>query len=152
MGKFAVGDGRYRNKFAVGDGRHRGPYSKTVAEKQAALDLSGTSSCIHGHSLTAENAYTNNGWKACKTCRNMHSREQKRKHKAAIRWYKSTHPCTDCGEADPVVLEFDHLGGKDFNLSTGGSRSLTLVIAEIQKCEVVCANCHRRRTAVRGDF
>jgi hypothetical protein len=64
-----------------------------------------------------------------------------------------THPCIDCGEADPVVLEFDHLEAKEFNVSYG-VRHLTWesVLAEIAKCDVVCANCHRRRTASRGGF
>jgi transcriptional regulator with XRE-family HTH domain len=60
--------------------------------------------------------------------------------------------CTDCGERDPVVLEFDHIGEKVAHvarlLSDGASKKA--VDAEIARCEVVCANCHRRRTARRG--
>ena len=62
-------------------------------------------------------------------------------------------PCTDCGEKDPLVLEFDHMGDKKFNIAKGiRDRNWTSVLAEIAKCEVVCANCHRRRTARRGGF
>ena len=58
--------------------------------------------------------------------------------------YFSTHPCTDCGEADPVVLEFDHLGDKLFNIGEALTyRNWESILAEIEKCEVVCANCHR---------
>jgi hypothetical protein len=61
-----------------------------------------------------------------------------------------THPCTDCREADPLVLEFDHLGDKSFNVGSAlPYRSWKSILAEIAKCEVVCANCHRRRTAQR---
>lgn len=64
--------------------------------------------------------------------------------------YFSEHPCTDCGETDPVVLEFDHLRDKEFEV---GPKLATypwkVVLAEIEKCEVVCGNCHKRRTARR---
>ena len=64
--------------------------------------------------------------------------------------YFQTHPCTDCGETDPVVLEFDHLRDKLFDIASGiHYRAWAKVLAEIEKCEVVCANCHRRRTARR---
>ncbi|HSH21677.1 MAG TPA: hypothetical protein VK992_03550 [Candidatus Caenarcaniphilales bacterium] len=63
------------------------------------------------------------------------------------------HPCADCGENDPLVLEFDHLECKSFSISKGlRDRSWSAVLEEMQKCDVVCANCHRRRTARRGGF
>jgi hypothetical protein len=64
--------------------------------------------------------------------------------------YFKTHPCTDCGELDPIVLEFDHLGDKEFAIGPELSRrNWPSILAEMEKCEVVCANCHRRRTARR---
>jgi hypothetical protein len=67
--------------------------------------------------------------------------------------YFGTHPCVDCGETDRVVLEFDHQGDKCFNVSSGvRDRSWQAVLQEIAKCEVVCANCHRRRTSVNRGF
>ena len=64
--------------------------------------------------------------------------------------YFQTHPCVDCGERDPIVLEFDHLRDKSFAIGQAlhGYRWQT-ILDEIAKCEVVCANCHRRRTARR---
>jgi hypothetical protein len=60
-------------------------------------------------------------------------------------------PCVDCGESDPLILEFDHLGRKRFNIATGlRDRNWDSVLDEIAKCDVVCANCHRRRTAQRA--
>jgi hypothetical protein len=60
-------------------------------------------------------------------------------------------PCTDCGETDPVVLEFDHLRDKKFEVGNQfASRNWKEILDEIAKCEVVCANCHRRRTAARA--
>jgi hypothetical protein len=70
--------------------------------------------------------------------------------------YFAEHPCADCGENDPVVLEFDHLDAttKSFNIGAGLTyRAWDSILAEMEKCEVVCANCHRRRTARRrGSF
>ena len=64
--------------------------------------------------------------------------------------YFEAHPCMDCGETDPVVLEFDHLRDKSFNIGQDlARRAWKSVLDEIEKCEVVCANCHRRRTARR---
>jgi len=66
--------------------------------------------------------------------------------------YLSASGCRDCGLRDADVLEFDHVGKKKGEIShlvfTGPSvRSL---LAEMARCEVVCANCHRRRTARRA--
>jgi hypothetical protein len=61
-------------------------------------------------------------------------------------------PCADCKQSyPPVVMDFDHVRGeKLFNVSAHGGRSRKSVILEIEKCEVVCANCHRLRTESRG--
>lgn len=67
-----------------------------------------------------------------------------------IREYLATHPCIDCGEPDPIVLEFDHRDRtlKLFNIGNAitASYALQTVKAEVSKCDVRCANCHRRKT------
>ncbi len=72
------------------------------------------------------------------------------------RWeYLLSHPCVDCGETDPVVLEFDHRGEKRSAIVDLMRRHAPWeeILAEIGKCDVRCANCHRRRTArVRGYY
>lgn len=67
--------------------------------------------------------------------------------------YLSERSCSDCGESDPLVLEFDHVGEKSFAIGTAlRERRWEVIKREIAKCELVCANCHRRRTARRGGF
>lgn len=63
--------------------------------------------------------------------------------------YLLQHPCLDCGEPDPIVLEFDHIDPsiKDGAIAILKRSSLSKVKKEIEKCEVRCANCHRRKTA-----
>ncbi|MBI4037158.1 hypothetical protein HY385_01925 [Candidatus Daviesbacteria bacterium] len=65
--------------------------------------------------------------------------------------YYSTHSCVDCGESNPIVLEFDHIQrqNKYSNIARMANRALSLerIKNEIAKCEVVCANCHKKRTA-----
>jgi len=63
--------------------------------------------------------------------------------------YLLKHSCIDCGENDLIVLEFDHVRGeKTYNISSHSWRlcSWELMLKEIAKCEVRCANCHRRKT------
>jgi hypothetical protein len=67
--------------------------------------------------------------------------------------YLSTRACLDCGERDTRVLEFDHVGEKTAAVGAlvGLATRVDLIEAEIQNCEVVCCNCHRRRTYRRRD-
>lgn len=57
-------------------------------------------------------------------------------------------PCADCGQRYPhYVMDFDHQYDKKFNIGPGAyASSRENLLAEIAKCEVVCANCHRERT------
>lgn len=104
----------------------------------------------------------------CKGCQNIYARKQynnlsredkelrqknKKQRLEKIRdWlctYLSTHSCVDCGEKDIVVLTFDHLRDKELEVSSmvNYGYGIKKIEAEIKKCEVVCANCHARRTA-----
>lgn len=70
---------------------------------------------------------------------------------AKVNELKESSGCQDCGEKDPIVLEFDHLEDKVSDVCTlvYHGWSWERVWKEIQKCDVVCANCHRRRTHAR---
>jgi hypothetical protein len=88
----------------------------------------------------------------------LHRQQSARAHerrrstaKAHVLAYLQANACVDCGEADPVVLEFDHLGDKTASISElahAGVRPCRLD-EEIARCDVVCACCHRRRTQNR---
>ncbi len=59
--------------------------------------------------------------------------------------------CVDCGyDKHPQALQFDHVRGeKSFSISNSLTRSLDVLLAEVAKCEVRCANCHAIKTAER---
>lgn len=56
-------------------------------------------------------------------------------------------PCNQCGISKPELLEFDHLRDKHFNISNAiRYLSTEKIIKEIEKCQVLCGNCHRIKT------
>ena len=104
----------------------------------------------------------------CKKChseyRKKHYEENKKKYldkakrnteeyrKQYYEWL-STKSCVDCGISDIRVLEQDHLRDKEYNISSKiGGLTLEAMMPELNKCEVVCANCHRIRTINRGGW
>lgn len=66
--------------------------------------------------------------------------------------YLLTHPCVDCGESDIRCLEFDHRDRttkvREVTKMAQELRAWWQIELEIEKCDVRCANCHRRKTAV----
>lgn len=105
----------------------------------------------------------------CKPCHNQYNREHYTSNKQYyidkarkndlkylqimreyIWRYLLNNPCVQCGEIDPRVLEFDHLdpSTKLFNISDAAKHTskITVVQAEIDKCQVLCVKCHRIKT------
>lgn len=104
----------------------------------------------------------------CKECKNSYNkiwyRKNKKVHKkhaiankkkyyiinmTFVLNYLNKNPCIDCGESDLCCLDFDHVSGNKFhNVSVMiPTYCLRVLKKEIDKCEVRCANCHRRKTA-----
>jgi hypothetical protein len=125
--------------------------------------------CRNELPLTAFNRHPNGHQWWCRECFREYFRKRGAKHrhqsgvargkrriaaKRFIREHLETHPCVDCGERDVMVLEFDHLTEKLNELSAlvASGASIAAIKREIAKCEVVCCNCHRRRTARRGNW
>jgi hypothetical protein len=106
----------------------------------------------------------------CRDCRNSYDRQyyverggparraRRRAHIDAEReWMNALKigiPCTDCSETFPVfVMQWDHLPQFEKMDEIGtmiGHRSRELILAELKKCELVCANCHVLRTVRRA--
>lgn len=63
-------------------------------------------------------------------------------------------PCHDCGGAfPPYVMDWDHRDPSQKRFVVGGSNRLRKwadLVAETEKCDLVCSNCHRIRTYARG--
>lgn len=85
------------------------------------------------------------------------NQEKKSKIKAKILEIKESGACLDCGDSypgEPWMLEFDHARGiKKYNISQIHNRqSWKLLYEELEKCDLLCLFCHRRRTASRGNW
>lgn len=80
-------------------------------------------------------------------------KSNKRVNKDKLEWLRGLKnlPCADCKNIfPPYVMDFDHLGDKEFGIANFCYRyGKKKLLAEIAKCEVVCANCHRIRTYER---
>jgi hypothetical protein len=89
-----------------------------------------------------------------KAARQARRRARLTKARAWMAALKKGVPCADCGEVFPAwVMHWDHLPGyeKVGNISEMvGDNSRTITIAELEKCELVCANCHVMRTIGRS--
>jgi 5-methylcytosine-specific restriction endonuclease McrA len=59
--------------------------------------------------------------------------------------------CVDCGEKDPVTLDFHHTDSKTKTKTVSkfmaDGASWNIILKEIEKCKLICSNCHRKRTA-----
>lgn len=77
----------------------------------------------------------------------------KRANGLRVHEYKSTTPCVDCKTVYPAeCMDFDHTGDNKVNnvgTMVAHGWSWEKIEAEIAKCDLVCANCHRIRTRKR---
>lgn len=83
----------------------------------------------------------------------MRKRPARDRNRAYI-WEAKDKPCADCRKRyPPWVMQFDHVRGRKLGnisrMAMAGESSLQRIQAEINKCEVVCSNCHANRTHFR---
>lgn len=105
--------------------------------------------------IPCNKAYQREHYKRNKAAYKVKALDLKRKHRATIQrqiWsYLENHPCVDCGESDPIVLDFDHVDRETKSASVSrfvsNAASWERILEEITKCVVRCRNCHQRRTA-----
>ena len=88
--------------------------------------------------------------KRCKSCYYQFKQIRKNKLRKIFVEFKKQFFCVECGESDIRVLDFDHLdpSEKSFNLGDAIRRgySFDRIKEEVAKCQVLCANCHRKKT------
>lgn len=76
---------------------------------------------------------------------------QRQKRREVAKWFadfKSDKACVTCGESHPACLDFHHKEGNDKDMDVGymvrQKLSMERIMSEIAKCDIVCANCHRK--------
>lgn len=99
------------------------------------------------------NAYAAYGCR-CDPCREAKANENEARAEKArqLLAVAKNRPCADCGGTFPIIcMDFDHRdpSAKLFTIAQGLMRSHASLVAEIAKCDVVCSNCHRIRTAAQ---
>jgi hypothetical protein len=136
--------------------------------------IEGTKLCAKCSSVKPTSEFNRNKWKKdglqhyCRECHYQSVIASQRTHREAflkrlqrynerkrneirrmVFEYLQTHPCVDCGESDVIVLDFDHQRDKKHTISQLiiSNKQWADILNEIEKCEVRCANCHRRKTA-----
>ena len=80
------------------------------------------------------------------------TRRHRLKRREYIFEYKKQHSCVYCGESNPLMLDLDHIDrttkmGLPANMITSGHKWAD-VLKEVDKCQVVCANCHRVKSII----
>ncbi len=153
------------------------PSELAVAPKVSALPrllVTGERTCRgcgqtkSANQFSIKNKKTDRQSARCLTCVAAASRAHYRRNREAYlararkraRWknpkknyrfeYLSAHPCIDCGETDPLLLEFDHRAGANKLNDVSRliwERKWADVEMEMAKCDVRCVSCHRKKTA-----
>lgn len=83
----------------------------------------------------------------CKDCHNQHMRNSYNEKKKSVQELKIGLKCAKCGDNRSYVLDFHHIDPsikkEDVSQMLINHRSLEDIQKEIEKCIVLCSNCHR---------
>ena len=85
---------------------------------------------------------------------NRNNKAYKLRNREYVYQHLLSNPCVDCNETNVVVLEFDHLRDKDNGIAVLVAKAVSIkrLQTEMDNCEVRCANCHRRKTAIQFNW
>lgn len=101
--------------------------------------------CQHCHKIAAKTHYHENQKKYYERVKSF-----KMANRIKMYQYLSDKQCIDCGNPDPLVLDFDHQDGKQKERGIAEmlrKNCWEKILKEIAKCEIRCSNCHRIKTA-----
>ena len=118
-------------------------YATGMSQRQIASELGCAKSTVHHH-LHVESRV-----------KQLERQRKTRKNTGEmVQRMKEASPCMDCGVYYPYyVMDYDHVRGEKLDgvgkLSRGAG-GIQRLLEEIAKCDLVCSNCHRKRTYERG--
>lgn len=103
----------------------------------------------------------------CKDCTKSQNAGHKREHpelRASPKYFRDYYrtkrleaikfaggECVECGIDDPVLLDFDHVDGSGHKDRRGSYTKLKAIMAGEVGWQLLCGNCHRRKTYQQGD-
>ena len=100
--------------------------------------------CIQCKELKEDDLFYK-GRKLCKECVKENERKKYQNFKKQINKYKSDKGCAKCGCKKFYVLDFHHKdpNEKEFTISDSTRVKFESILSELNKCIILCANCHR---------
>lgn len=113
------------------------------------LSTGGCKCVVKHYAAVARYRKTEKGRTARRTAKARYARTANRRFRERVDLLKRR-PCSDCQRVfPPCAMDFDHVRGvKHFTISEYKQAKWETLAAEIAKCDLVCANCHRIRTHV----
>lgn len=124
-------------------------FSSSTSPQKEQKNITELKTCVQCHHQKRTNGdfYWQNGYprNICKKCVQQNEKEKYKTKVQLFNDYKKTLQCEKCGEARYYLLDFHHRNPveKDYAISDHARSPLDEIKKEIEKCDVLCANCHR---------
>jgi hypothetical protein len=128
------------------------------AKEESEFNLKGNN-YLHTYCKICQNAYSAEHYKNNKEVYFLNIKNRRKGQRQKRRdWLDKLKdkPCADCGgEFHACIMDFDHVRGEkvaSIASMMGDYYSLDKILVEIDKCDLVCSNCHRMRTHLRNQY